>query len=309
METFFKRVLSTLERARLSALARFEAHPDAVAMASIAGICFALMAGAEYWGGHPERIPMTLLYIGSWLLMFGLPVMLVWSHRRRQQHVIVKVRGLYAVAVEWLMQGRDRDAQQALRSIRRWEHHWRIGNSGLYRIAYSSFVIAATTLVAALHYLAYANVYSQSGYGQVAHKSLIDTVRHLLEHPIQLWIFGILSLMFGFKAVEHLKDLAGAPWSEFYGDRLEATLRAGRTVNEAPWHDRPLPQSAISARELLGLSETFTSAQLRRAWLSLVRELHPDRWATAGEGVQKMKEAALKRVNAARDELVSQATD
>lgn len=252
---------------------------------------------------------MTLFYIGSWLLMFGLPVMMVWWHRRRQQHVIVRVRGLYAVAVEYLMQGRDRDARQALRSIRRWEHHWRIGNSGLYRVAYSGFVIAATTLVAALHYLAYVNVYSQSGYGQVAHKSLIDTVRYLLEHPIQIWIFGFLSLMFGFKAVEHLKDLAGAPWSEFYGDRLQAALKAGRTVNEAPWHDRPLPQSAVSARELLGLSETFTSAQLRRAWLILVRELHPDRWATAGEGVQRMKEAALKRVNAARDELVSQAKD
>jgi hypothetical protein len=134
-------------------------------------------------------------------------------------------------------------------------------------------------------------------------------VHYLLERPLQIWIFGILSLMFGFKAVEHLKDLAGAPWSEFYGDRLQAALKAGRTVNEAPWHDRPLPQSAVSARELLGLSETFTSSQLRRAWLNLVRELHPDRWATAGEGVQRMKEAALKRVNAARDELVSQARD
>ena len=61
-----------------------------------------------------------------------------------------------------------------------------------------------------------------------------------------------------------------------------------------------------TAHELLGLPVRFTSAELRQAWLRLVRELHPDRWAAAGEGAQQMKEAALKRVNAARDELAPQ---
>ena len=37
------------------------------------------------------------------------------------------------------------------------------------------------------------------------------------------------------------------------------------------------------------------------------RELHPDRWSSAGPAVRKMKEAALKRVNAARDELAQRA--
>ena len=59
----------------------------------------------------------------------------------------------------------------------------------------------------------------------------------------------------------------------------------------------------MSARQLLGLPERFTGAELRRAWLRLVRELHPDRRATSGSGVRQMKEAAMKRVNAARDEL------
>lgn len=306
---FFERLGQDFERARYSLLARVEAYADAVGTALIAIVALGLMAGHDYWNGHPERLPMTTLYIGSWLLMFILPVVLVWRHRRRQQRVITKVRSLFAMAVEWLMQGRNREAHRALRSIRRWEKHWQIGNSGLYRLIYSAFVIGATTSVAALHFVAYANVYSRSDYQQVPHESLGDTMWYLLDHPIQLWFIGLFSLALGFKSAEYLKDLEGASWSEFYGDRLEAALKAGRTVNEAPWHDRPLPTAATSARELLGLPENFTSAQLRRAWLSLVRELHPDRWVTAGDEVRRMKEAALKRVNSARDELATQVTD
>ena len=41
------------------------------------------------------------------------------------------------------------------------------------------------------------------------------------------------------------------------------------------------PPSQKWRRELLGLPERFTGAELRRAWLRLVRELHPDRWATS----------------------------
>ncbi len=309
MGTLFDRAARGFERARVSVQGIFETYAGAVVLAVIAVIGFGLMAGAEYWGGQSERIPITSLYIGSWLLMFILPVMLVWSHRRRQHHVISKVRSLYAVAVEYLMTGREQEAQQALRSVRKLEQHWRIGNSLLYRLVYSAFVIGATTLVAVLHYVFLVNVYSQSGYGQAAHKNLADTMHYLVEHPLQLWWIGGISLFFGFRAIEHLKDLAGAPWSEFYGDRLSAALKAGRVVNEAPWHDKPTPRESVSARELLGLPERFTRAQLRRAWLSLVRDLHPDRWESAGNGVRMMKEAALKRVNAARDELASQVAD
>lgn len=309
MGSFLQRVSESLRRAWLSAKGRIETHVELMFAALVVSIVLALWIALDYWGGHSERIPMTIIYVGSWPLMLALPMVLVWAHRRRQQHVMTKVRSVYAIAEENLIRGRDQEVRRGLCSIRRWEQHWRIGNSALYRIAYATFVVGTTSLVAVVHFVAHANVYSQSGHGQVAHKSLDDTVRYLLEHPIQLWLVGIFSLLFGFKAVEHLKDLASAPWSKFYGDRLEAALKAGRTLSEAPWHDRPLPKAGVSARELLGLPQTFTSAQLRRAWLKLVRELHPDRWATAGEGVQKIKEAALKRVNAARDELASHVSD
>ena len=118
---------------------------------------------------------------------------------------------------------------------------------------------------------------------------------------------GGFAFFAGLSSLSHLRELAEERWGEFYGDLLDRALRAGRSVNAAPWHEgAPLPGGA-TARELFGLPQSFTAADLRKAWLRLVRELHPDRWALAGKGVCDMKEAALKRVNAARDDLATQA--
>jgi hypothetical protein len=65
--------------------------------------------------------------------------------------------------------------------------------------------------------------------------------------------------------------------------------------------------STASARELHGLPVHFTKAELRRAWVRFARLMHPDLWHGKGDGVAKMKEAALKRGNQARDELLPQA--
>ena len=54
-----------------------------------------------------------------------------------------------------------------------------------------------------------------------------------------------------------------------------------KASNQELKYQSPLPPTNVSARELLGLPERFTGAELRRAWLRLVRELHPDRWATS----------------------------
>lgn len=254
-----------------------------------------------------DRLPITSAWLISCVLMFALPSFLVMRHRSRQQNTLSRIRGLYALACEMLAEDRKAEARRLLRSIRRWELHWRIGDSGVYRLAYSWFVTAATAAAAFVHYFLYANINSQTASGQTPQKSLLETAEFLQAHPIGLWIIAFISVFVGVSARQHLRDMKGASWSEFYGDRLASAINAGRTVNEAPQHQKPeLPPNA-TARELLGLPPHFTAAQLRRAWLRLARELHPDRWATAGEGVRRMKEAALKRVNAARDELASQA--
>jgi hypothetical protein len=257
--------------------------------------------------GRSDRLPVTIAYITSLIAMFTLPIFLVMRHRSRQQNTLARIRGLYALACEMLDEDRKADASRLLRSIRRWERHWKIGESALYRLAYSWFVMTATAVVALMHQLLYVNVYSQTGYDQTPQKNLLETFQYLQAHPLQFLVAGIIALVVGVTSQRHLHDLKGAPWSAFYGDVLESAIKAGRGVNEAPQHrGRELPLNA-SARELLGLPPRFTAAELRRAWLRLARELHPDRWAAAGEGVRRMKEAALKRVNAARDELAPQA--
>jgi hypothetical protein len=162
-------------------------------------------------------------------------------------------------------------------------------------------------VVAFVHYFLYINVNSQTANGEVPQKTLLETAQYLHTHPIALWIIGVFAFLVGLTALQRLHDLKSAPWAEFYGDRLENAINAGRTVNEAPQHQGPEMPLDATARELLGLPAKFTAAELRRAWIRLARELHPDGWETAGEGVRRMKEAALKRVNAARDELAPQA--
>jgi hypothetical protein len=254
-----------------------------------------------------DRLPITFAWLVSYGVMFGLPGFLVMRHRCRQQKTLSRIRGLYALACEMLAEDRKVEARHLLRSIRRWERHWRIGDSEIYRIAYSWFVIATTAAAAVVHYFLYTNVNSQTAYGEIPQRNLLETALFLENHPIALWIIGVFAFSVGLAARQHLHDMKGLPWAEFYGDRLESAINAGRTVNEAPQHQgRELLLNA-TARELLGLPSRFTAAELRQAWIRLARELHPDRWTSAGEGVRKMKEAALKRVNAARDELMAHA--
>lgn len=80
-------------------------------------------------------------------------------------------------------------------------------------------------------------------------------------------------------------------------------LSIGREVGDYARRAGTASSGEASARDLLGLPATFTAAELRRAWLRLARELHPDRWVMAPAAVRLAKEEALKRVNAAKDEL------
>ena len=133
----------------------------------------------------------------------------------------------------------------------------------------------------------------------------MDTVQLLCSSPWLLAFVIVLGLVFSFPPALDSAQIKSRPWSEFYGDRLKQALVAGRGLNQAPQHEYQEPPDNVTAEELLGLNPGFTKVELRRAWLRLARELHPDRWHTAGESVRRMKESGLKRVNAARDELLA----
>lgn len=292
-------------RAKRMLVAHLDAHPDAARWILFIPLA-AVILYFELTEGSSDRLPITIAWLASYVVIFSLPGFLVKRHRKRQQKTLSRIRGLYALACEFLSQDRRAEATRLLHSIRRWERHWRIGESWLYQLAYSWFVVAVTAAVAFIHYFLYTNVNSQTASGEVPQKNLIETALFLQTHPIAFWMIVIFAVVVGLTARQHLRDLKGAAWAEFYGDRLASAIRAGRTVNEAPQHQgRELPLSA-TARELFGLPDRFTAAELRQAWITLARELHPDRWASAGDGVRRMKEAALKRVNAARDELAAQ---
>ncbi len=179
-----------------------------------------------------------------------------------------------------------------------------MGATYLYRLALLSYLIVTNIAWGSLYFFLGYHVHSTSdGY----HNSLIDSAAQLWNDPLSLVMLGALAILFSIGPALRYTDVKSRPWSEFYGDRLKAALKAGRGLEMAPQHDGPDLPDGVSARELLGLSPGFNKAQLRRAWIRLAGELHPDRWISSGEAVRRMKEAGLKRVNAARDELMAQA--
>lgn len=296
MNDVFSRVANRAASAAARASVVFENHAD---LAGYTGLCI-VVGGLVALFGERERMPLTVAYALSGPFMFGLPVLMVVRHCLRQARVMTRLRALYAVAEVMTMSGRYADARCKLTSIKRWELHWRIGNSFLYRAAYGAIVMASTFLAAMLHYTLYLHEYH-------SHKSFGETVEMMIAKPADTaWYMGF-ALLASLSAIAHLRDLAEEPWALFYSAKLRSMLDAGRAVAAPRRQARARSTSEANARELFGLSATFTHAELRRAWLRMVRELHPDRWAHAGDAVRGAKEAALKRVNAARDELMAQA--
>lgn len=281
----------------------FEDYPQQLIITLVATV--ALVVGAASGPGR-VRAPIDAAWIISMVAMFALPPLLVFRHRQRQQKALNRIRAIYASAIQALHEERTGDVHRSLEAIKRWEAHWQLGDSAAYRSAFSVAVIVATIATAAVHFLLNANVYSQFGYGQHPHASIRETVIYLLANPVQLWGYTAFSLGYGLMGVKYLRDLSAVPWSDFYGRRLAEALAAGRAVGEKITRSRA-GSGQPTAREIFGLPERFNSGELRRAYMRLVRELHPDRWASATADVHSVKEAAMKRVNAARDELVGQA--
>ncbi|MBI1384089.1 MAG: hypothetical protein GC150_04180 [Rhizobiales bacterium] len=96
---------------------------------------------------------------------------------------------------------------------------------------------------------------------------------------------------------------------EAYAHRLKRLIDSvgKKSPPKSPERPRTAENLAAAAMELFGLQKGFTAAQLRRAWLRIAFELHPDRHMNENPDVRIAKEEALKRVNAARDLLVGAA--
>jgi curved DNA-binding protein CbpA len=85
-----------------------------------------------------------------------------------------------------------------------------------------------------------------------------------------------------------------------YGPRAVATFHGPQ--------DAHLGVDGLSPRQIFGLGPTFTRRELERARRRLAWDLHPDRHRGASLHERKAREDALKRVNAAFDLLIVDAT-
>lgn len=270
-----------------------------LAIAGVTIVFFTLLAA---WSGKWTEFPIHVASILCFFGMFMWPLFVMSRYRRQQDRLLKRIRAHYVYALTLLTGGDEAEARQKLSTIRKLEKHWHLGASPVIRYAHIAYAAVTNLCIAfpgqVFHYHTNSH-HSPASFG--------DTVRYMLETPSVLAITLGVCAFFTLFALPDAMRVLGAAWSEFYGDKLEAALKAGRGVERAEHHDLPPLPTGVTARELLGLSPGFTKAQLRAAWLRLARELHPDRWSAAGPAVRKMKEAALQRVNAARDELAPQA--
>ncbi len=253
--------------------------------------------------GKSSELPLFVIYAVGIIGPFIWPLYVMGRHRRRQDRILDKIRAQFVLATTSLMTDERTSALRRLRTIRNLESQWRLGASFPIRFALLTYVLATNMAIAFVGRVLGLHLNSNP-----RPESVLDTWHQVWTGPWLLAMIIGMAVMFGLASFRESSQIQSRPWSEFYGDLLEKALHAGRGLAAAGKQARPRIQKNVSARELLGLGERFTKAELRRAWLRLARELHPDRWASTTPAVRQRKEAAMKRVNAARDELMPHAS-
>ncbi len=270
----------------------------------ITGIGFAFFV-LLHWLSDGRTTPLIHVVgsLGTYALAFLVPYAIIYRHARRQDRLLDRIRGAFIISIEALNDHKLAFAKRKLNGIRRMERRWRWGASAPYR--WSLRVTALVSGVAfGLTHFAFSYLTQPNSQRDFQIHTFSNSVLFLLEHPLPLALSLLMSGLIGFVATSDTSHIQGRPWSDFYGDRLAQAIIAGRGINLAPQHEGPeLPPDGATAREILGLGQIYSKFELRNAWIRLARELHPDKWASEGIAVQRLKEAALKRVNNARDEL------
>lgn len=281
--------------------------PRQIQLVLIAVLGIILIPHELVWG-RPENAELIAIQVAAGGLAFGFPLAIMFRHRYGQNRILSRIRALYAQAVEWEHANKRPQAEKILVTVRNLEARWRYGASAAYRYALISYVGIVSTVGWVTMHVVQVHISNNrsAALPELKRDTIFGTVEMLVERPAAITIFVVITATFMITVVSDLlADLADQTWAEFYGDRLAAMLRAQRHISMAPQHEGvQLPNGNVSARELLGLVPGYTRHQVKAAWRRLARELHPDRWHSQGDGIRAMKEAALKRINVARDELL-----
>lgn len=238
---------------------------------------------------------LLLFFVASIAFAWMVPAATKRAHVRRQNRMLDRCRALYVVALQVIELSDEDGAHACLARIQRIEARWRYGGSPLFRLVLAlwSIGLAAVgyTVLRALSLL------------PMEHRTptLEDLRRFTESAPIVLMIGAAGSL-------HALNSYLGA-WTDWRlvddcGDRPERILNAGRDIAMAPKTSRRRSHVGdLSTEQMFGLGSDFTRRQLDAARRKLVRKLHPDLWQHASPAVRRSQEEALKRVNAAYDQL------
>jgi hypothetical protein len=232
------------------------------------------------------------------LLVLGLSIALATivpramqrTHVRRQNGLLERCRALFVLAVEAIERADEPAARSCLARIRLLEARWRYGNSKPFRVAHALWAIGFGGVGCALP----PTLLGIDGSTLPAH----DVFRSIEKLEAFISLLGEGSLQ---AACFYFYE-----WTDWwavndFGDRLERILNAGRKV--ATVSEADVIRDDLTPEEIFGLGPGFTRGQLDRARRRLVKLLHPDLAHNAATVIRHARQEALKRVNAAYDQL------
>ncbi len=205
-----------------------------------------------------------------------------------QNRFIEQCRSLFILAVQHIAQADEPAARELLQRIRAIEARWLVGQRPAYRVALGACAIGVG-LVGGVLLRFGPMVMSDFESNRTADLGLL------------LFVVGATAL--------HTLNSYFAPWvSEWIvddcGDRLERLLNAGRRIALRSSNKKGQRlQDGLAPHEVFGLGPRFTLKQLNAARRRLATEYHPDRWQTAPASDACAAEEAMKRVNAAYDQI------
>lgn len=220
----------------------------------------------------------------AWLI----PSLLKNWYVARQNRLIEECRSRFILAVQHLADNDEAGARTLHDEIRAIEKRWERGNRISRRVALGSLAIVVGTLTgAALRWLPLF---------MMSIESRTDATLTALA-----WVAGLSAMH---TLASYFQDWH-SPWIvDDCGDRLEAMLSAGRGVATfSKKTKRGRLKDGLAAREVFGLERVYTLRQLSDSRRRLAAQYHPDRWQNASASAAKAAEEAMKRINAAYDQL------
>ena len=269
----------------------------------VAGLCLLpLIFGNPTHNDWEMGVAIALgLFLG-----LALPPLAVHLHLARQNRLMEQCRAFFIAGSQAWGVGDTSTAEQALTTIRQLERRWRFRNGFTFRVAHFVVTMLVTISICSAARLL---VYVISNH----------VIRGQPDRFALTWANIELMLVFSLLGISHVLMMYWESWRDAHqiydcGDRLGQLLHGPRAIISAPARSKggksrnSVPEiDGLSPHQIFGLGFNFTRRQLDAVRRRLVKELHPDAWPTARPEERKAREAALKRVNAAYDELRVQA--